>query len=64
MSERTPCRGPDGALIRVLVADDHASFRSGLRSLLATAPDIEVAGEAATGDEAILLAGTTQPTSC
>jgi DNA-binding NarL/FixJ family response regulator len=47
--------------IRVLVADDHASFRSGLRSLLATASDIELAGEAATGDDAIRLAGSAQP---
>ena len=51
---------PGGTPIRVLVADDHASFRSGLRSLLATAPDVVVAGEAATGDEAIHLAGRSQ----
>ncbi|HKF85333.1 MAG TPA: response regulator transcription factor [Candidatus Limnocylindrales bacterium] len=51
----------EGERIRVLVADDHDSFRAGLRSLLATAPDIEVAGEAATGHEAIRLAATAQP---
>ena len=51
----------EGERIRVLVADDHDSFRAGLRSLLATAPDIEVAGEAATGHEAIRVAATAQP---
>ena len=48
----------EGERIRVLVADDHASFRSGLRSLLATAPDIELAGEATTGVEAVRMADT------
>jgi two-component system response regulator NreC len=35
--------------IRVLIADDHALVRSGLRALLAAQPDIEVAGEAENG---------------
>lgn len=35
--------------IRVLIADDHAVVRSGLRALLASQPDIEVVGEAADG---------------
>ena len=39
--------------IRVLVADDHALFRDGVKSLLAATPDILVVGEASTGDEAI-----------
>lgn len=39
--------------IRVLVVDDHDGFRAGLRALLATAHDIEVVGEAATGEEAV-----------
>lgn len=47
--------------IRVLVADDHASFRSGLRALLATAGDVEVVGEASSGAEAVTLAARTQP---
>ncbi len=42
-----------GPSIRVLIADDHAAFRGGLRALLETAGDIEVTGEAATGDEAV-----------
>jgi DNA-binding NarL/FixJ family response regulator len=47
--------------VRVLIADDHASFRSGLRALLATAPDLRVVGEAASGDEAVGLAAALQP---
>ncbi len=47
--------------IRILVADDHTLFRDGLRALLGSVPDTEVAGEAATGDEAIARAGELQP---
>ena len=47
--------------IRVLIADDHQLFRDGLRTLLGSAPDMELAGEAATGDEAVALAGESQP---
>ncbi len=49
------------ATLRVLIADDHQLFRDGVRALLLAAPDIEVAGEAATGREAITLAGQLQP---
>ncbi len=41
------------AKIRVVLADDHALLRDGLRALLARAEDIEVVGEAADGREAI-----------
>jgi len=47
--------------IRVLIADDQAITRSGLRSLLATLPDIEVAGEAVDGGTAVTLAEQLQP---
>ena len=47
--------------IRVLVADDHALFRDGLRALLASVPGIEVVGEAASGQEAIRQAVEQQP---
>jgi DNA-binding NarL/FixJ family response regulator len=40
-------------VVRVVIADDHASFRSGLRSLLAQVDGLDVIGEAATGDEAV-----------
>ncbi|HOM82347.1 MAG TPA: response regulator transcription factor [Armatimonadota bacterium] len=39
--------------IRLLLADDHAILRSGLRLLLSEQPDMEVVGEAADGEEAI-----------
>lgn len=42
--------------IRVLIADDHALFRYGVRAMLASEDGFEVAGEAATGDEAVALA--------
>jgi DNA-binding NarL/FixJ family response regulator len=47
--------------IRVLIADDHTLFRDGLRALLASIPDIEVVGQAASGNEALRLAVELQP---
>jgi DNA-binding NarL/FixJ family response regulator len=47
--------------VRVLVADDHPVFRSGLRALLEVDPDIVVAGEAGTGAEAVELAAQLRP---
>jgi NarL family two-component system response regulator LiaR len=47
--------------IRVLLADDHAIVRKGIRALLATEEDIDVIGEAADGADAIELARTLQP---
>jgi two-component system, NarL family, response regulator NreC len=47
--------------IRILIADDHAVVRSGLRVLLASDPDIEVVGEAANGIDTLQLAGTLNP---
>jgi len=46
---------------RILLADDHAVLRSGLRLLLETQPDLQVVGEAATGTETLNLAETLQP---
>jgi DNA-binding NarL/FixJ family response regulator len=47
--------------IRLLISDDHTLFREGLRALLSATPDIEVVGEAASGEEAIALAALQQP---
>ena len=47
--------------IRVLIVDDHAPFRAGLRALLASVPDMEVAGEAENGADAIRAAASLQP---
>jgi DNA-binding NarL/FixJ family response regulator len=49
------------AAIRVCIADDHAVVRQGLRAFLSSQPDIEVVGEAATGTQAITLAGKLAP---
>jgi DNA-binding NarL/FixJ family response regulator len=47
--------------ITVLIADDHADFRAGLRALLEAADDLEIAGEAANGVEAVNQATHLQP---
>lgn len=47
--------------VQVLLADDHAPFRAGVRALLLTEADLEVADEAASGDEAVARAAALQP---
>ncbi|THV41750.1 response regulator [Glycomyces buryatensis] len=47
--------------IKVLLADDHAAVRAGLRMLLDSADDIEVVAEAADGFEAVELARSVRP---
>jgi DNA-binding NarL/FixJ family response regulator len=48
-------------MTRVLVADDQALVRAGLREIVASAADLEVVGEAATGAEAVRLAARHRP---
>ena len=50
-----------GGKIRILLADDHAILRSGLKVLLNSQPDMEVAGEAADGKQAIETARAAKP---
>jgi NarL family two-component system response regulator YdfI len=47
--------------IRVLITDDHFIVRQGLRLILKTAADIELAGEATNGEEALQLTAEHQP---
>jgi len=47
--------------IRVLVADDHAIIREGLRVMLGNQPDMEVVGSAANGREAVRLVDEHEP---
>jgi DNA-binding NarL/FixJ family response regulator len=47
--------------IRLLIADDHPVVRDGLRAMLATQPDMELVGEAATGTEAVTQARALRP---
>jgi DNA-binding NarL/FixJ family response regulator len=46
---------------RILIADDHEIFRSGVRAILARQPDVEVVGEAFTGREAVEYSRTMKP---
>jgi DNA-binding NarL/FixJ family response regulator len=48
-------------VIRVVIADDHPVVRAGLRALLDHDDGIAVVGEAATADEAVVLAASTDP---
>lgn len=50
-----------GEKIRVLIADDHAVVRQGLRAFLEAQNDIEVVGEANDGSEAVRLADALRP---
>lgn len=57
MSEGSSAQPP----IRLLLADDHTLFRHGIRALLSSIPDVELVGEAATGEEAVAKADSLQP---
>ena len=46
---------------RVLLVDDHALMRAGFRLILDSAPDLEVVGEAASGEEAVRAASDLRP---
>ncbi|MCE4941769.1 response regulator transcription factor [Streptomyces albulus] len=61
-----PSDSPDspdvpGRRVRLLLCDDHAVVRAGLRALLSADPGIEVVGEAATGEEALAVAAQRRP---
>src|ERR671935_2517340 len=47
--------------LRVLIADDHLFYREGLRVMLGVIPEIQLVGEAATGDEAVERALALEP---
>jgi DNA-binding NarL/FixJ family response regulator len=47
--------------VRLLIADDHALVRSGLRSMLQREPDIEIVGEGRNGREAVGLCRSLEP---
>ncbi len=52
---------PSPARIRVLLVDDHAVVRSGLRAFLELLPDVEIVGEAGDGSEALAVARRAGP---
>lgn len=47
--------------LKVFIADDHPLFRHGVKTLFMTTPDLEVVGEATSGEDAISLAQSLQP---
>jgi DNA-binding NarL/FixJ family response regulator len=47
--------------VRVVLADDHPMFRFGVAAALATAPDVELVGEASTGRELLAVAARAAP---
>jgi SARP family transcriptional regulator, regulator of embCAB operon len=49
------------ASMRVVLAEDHAEFRLGLKEMLATDGGIEVVGEAENGEQAVALAREVRP---
>jgi CheY-like chemotaxis protein len=56
---------PDGATkahVRVLLVDDHAMMRQGLRTMLESSPDVQVVGEACNGEEALASVDRVRPT--
>ncbi|MGO3556114.1 MAG: response regulator, partial [Microbacterium gubbeenense] len=48
-------------MIRVALVDDQALFRGGIRMLVDSQPDLEVAGEAGNGQEAVAMVARLQP---
>lgn len=53
--------GMGSNIVRLVVVDDHAVFREGLRALLARVEEVEIVGEASTTAEAIEVAERTRP---
>ncbi|WP_299535566.1 response regulator transcription factor [uncultured Streptomyces sp.] len=52
---------PEPAPVRVLLCDDHVVVRAGLLALLGSEPDLDVVGEAGSGEEAVALAAKLSP---
>jgi DNA-binding NarL/FixJ family response regulator len=51
----------EGVPARLLIADDHALAREGMRSMLANEPDLQIVGEAKDGEEALNLCRRFRP---
>jgi NarL family two-component system response regulator LiaR len=61
MTESNGMSNPESGIIRILIVDDHAVVREGLRSFIQIKPDMEVVGDAADGIEAVEKASILKP---
>ena len=61
MTTLTPSRTADPDLIELVLVDDHAMVRQGLRSVLEREPDVRVVGEAGTPAEAMTVVAAARP---
>jgi len=61
MSENTDQKSRENSITKVLLVDDHAVVRDGIRARFESHPDFEVVGEAVNGRDAIIKAGELQP---
>lgn len=61
MSDNPRDPGDAPRAVRVVIADDHPTFRRGLAALLGSVPDIDLVGEAADGESAVDQAQTLKP---
>ncbi len=57
----TAVSSPAGRSLRILLVDDHAMVRQGLRSILDSYADLDVVGEAADGQDAVVMARSLRP---
>jgi len=57
----SPAGRPGAAVIRIVLVDDHAILRQGLRSVLEREPDLRIAGEAASAGEALAVVAACVP---
>ncbi len=60
-SASTDAAATDDVRLRLLIADDHDIVREGLRRVIDHRPDMEVLGEASSGEEVLALAGRRRP---
>jgi PAS domain S-box-containing protein len=61
VSTQHPALQATGSPLRIVLADDHAMVRQGLRSVLDSYPDVSIVGEAADGEAAIELVRLVRP---